>query len=255
MSTRFNTDTDALNTRADLNRSRARHDLEDWMLGLLPSLEGKRVVDLGCGSGKQIMRFAPLVGREGKVLGIDASEQAVSEVESKASAAGYDWVSAAQITLDDSAAYLESHEFDLVISSYAIYYATDFVQLLRDLGNLMGAGGQIFVCGPGEGTNRELLDVVARLAPDRPREEVYVRDFIDVQGISELAAHFGSLDIHRLDNAVTFHSPAEVMAWWKNHNSFVPELESQVGRQIEEDFQRISCWEMTKSVLGVHCRV
>ena len=255
MSTRFNTDTAALNTRADLNASRARHDLEDWMLKFLPELGRRHVVDLGCGSGKQIMRFASMVGPDGSILGLDASAQGVEEVRAKAAAAGYDWVSADQVVLDEVPAYLADRRFDLVLSTYAIYYATDFVQLLKDLGDRMGEGGEIFVSGPGTGTNREVSDIVARLAPDMPHDKVYVADFIDEAGIAALRSHFRECEIHRLDNAIAFHSADEVMAWWKNHNSYVPEIEAEVGAAIEAEFQQSCPWEMTKSVVGVHCRV
>jgi len=251
MSSRFNTDTGALNTRADLNASRARYDLEDWMLQFLPDLKGRRIVDLGCGSGKQVMRFAPLVGAEGSVLGLDASREAVAEVEAKAAAAGYAQVSAAQVRLDDVLAYLEERDFDLVTSSYAIYYASDFVGLMSALAGRIGSRGEVFVCGPGAGTNREMSDIIAGLAP----EAAYVADFIDEAGLAALSEAYAECETFRLDNAISFRSAEEVMAWWRNHNSYDPLLESRVRETLGEAFERSDRWEMTKSVLGVRCRV
>ena len=254
MSTRFNTDTGALNTRADLNASRAKHDLEDWMMQFLPALEGRRMVDLGCGSGKQIMRFAPLVGPEGSILGIDASAQAVEEVRAKAGQAGYAWVEAEQLGLDDSVDFLADRSFDLVVSTYAIYYASDFVKLLKDLGDRMPPGGELLVVGPGTGTNREISDIVARLSPSAS-EKLYVSDFIDEAGIAALADHFGGCETHRLDNPIRFHGTEEVMAWWRNHNSYVPDLEAEARAAIEAQLDEAGQWYMTKSLLALHCRV
>ena len=61
--------------RLDLKTGFEELEIQALWAGLQP---GMRVLDLGCGSGKTTRFLGDLVGREGKVLGIDASEERVA---------------------------------------------------------------------------------------------------------------------------------------------------------------------------------
>ena len=39
-----------------------------------PALEGARVLDIGCGSGRDVFSLSQLVGQSGSVIGIDATQ-------------------------------------------------------------------------------------------------------------------------------------------------------------------------------------
>ena len=114
--------------------------MSEWpaFRSLLPSLAGKRVVDLGCGFG-QLTRFA---GSEGaaSVLGIDLSEKMLSRaVEETDNAA----ISYRRSDLDYLA--LPPDSADLIVSSMAFHYVEDFSRLVRMLhATLAPAGDLVF---------------------------------------------------------------------------------------------------------------
>jgi ubiquinone/menaquinone biosynthesis C-methylase UbiE len=73
----------------------ATFDLKDW---LFPSVdkrvagfgiqEGMTVVDYGCGPGRYTIRFAKLVGEQGKVYAVDVQELAIETVKQKMNSLG-----------------------------------------------------------------------------------------------------------------------------------------------------------------------
>lgn len=101
---------------------------------MLPSLEGRRVLDLGCGYGWHC-RFA----RERKaksVLGIDLSEKMLLRAAELTDDAGIEYrrMPIEEITFDDG-------EFDVVISSLAFHYIEDFEQICKRVYRALSPGG------------------------------------------------------------------------------------------------------------------
>ncbi|WP_035344501.1 class I SAM-dependent methyltransferase [Alkalihalobacillus hemicellulosilyticus] len=101
---------------------------------MLPSLENKAVLDLGCGYGWHC-RYAHK-NRASKVVGVDLSKQMLKK--------------AAELTDDSSIIYIQeaieeinfdNHSFDVVISSLAFHYIKDFYKLSQKIYDCMKKGG------------------------------------------------------------------------------------------------------------------
>jgi 2-polyprenyl-3-methyl-5-hydroxy-6-metoxy-1,4-benzoquinol methylase len=103
---------------------------------LLPSITGKRVVDLGCGFG-QLSRW---LGDEGtkSVLGIDLSEKMLARAvaETTNPAVSYRRANLDDLTLAPAAA-------DLIVSSMALHYVEDFGRIARTMFEALAPGGQL----------------------------------------------------------------------------------------------------------------
>lgn len=248
----FDSDTAALRKRLETNVAGATHNLEDWIIRQVSPRSGMRVLDLGCGTGKQSFAVAKLVGPHGKVLGLDVSADAVRELNERAQREGASHVEAVQGSLDDSLEQLGSRRFDLVISAYAIYYARDMVQLLSGLRSLLDADGQMFICGPGRGTNQEILQTIERVATEPSQRPRPVDDFLSAEDIRRIGRHYSRSETVRLPNQIRFDSVERVLVWWENHNSFVPGLREDVARALAAEFVAQRGFMMTKNVLGVH---
>ena len=251
MTDRFNSDTEALKSRADLNAANAKHDLERWLLGLIPPVRGLRILDLGCGVGKQIFRLAPLVTRAGSILGVDLSADAVRAVNERARAEDLGFIEARQMALDDCVASLTGSQFDLVLSSYAIYYSRDLVALLRKLRLVLSRRGTVFVCGPARGTNREIIQLVNGLVRGPAEQLKTVEGFLAPAQIEAIARDYAHHTVATLDNEVAFDSTHSVLAWWRNHNSFVPSVATEVQQNLHAHFLKQRLFVLTKNVLGV----
>jgi ubiquinone/menaquinone biosynthesis C-methylase UbiE len=251
MTQQFNIDTDATMSRARINASKAKHDLEEWMIRLLPPLRGFQVLDLGCGTGKQVFRLAPLVSEGGLLLGVDLSQDAVRAVNQRAKTEKVRSVEAQQMSLDDCLHRLAGKHFDLIISSYAIYYAQDPVALLKGLRSILTDQGVVFVCGYGNGTNREFYDIVNSFINNSSAQLKPIDDFLGLTQIREIADMYSHFTISRLKNQILFDSADGVLSWWKHHKSFVSSVADRVEDIIRTHFETNNIFSLSKNVLGV----
>ena len=101
---------------------------------LLPELNGKSVLDLGCGYGHNCIDF---VNRGAdKVVGIDISEKmlAVAKEESANDKIEYRNMSMTDISM-------LGETFDFIYSSLAFHYVKDFNAFAKDMYSVLNAGG------------------------------------------------------------------------------------------------------------------
>lgn len=251
MSKQFNIDTDALVSRARINASKAKHDLEEWMIQLLPPLRGLKVLDLGCGTGKQIFRFAPIVTDEGLIFGVDKSQDAIQVVNQCAKTEKNRSVEAQQMSLDDCLNRLSGRRFDLIISSYAIYYAKDHAALIKGLRSILTDQGVVFVCGPGKDTNREIYEIVNSFIQNSSAQLKPLDDFLRPIQIEEIADTYSQFTVSRLENQILFDSADDILSWWKHHNSFESSVSDRVEGIIRRHFESNNIFSLSKNVLGV----
>lgn len=114
-------------------------------------LEGKRVLDLGCGSGRDVYALAQLVGPSGEVVGVDMTpeqlETARSHVAWHMERFGYSTANVRFLqgfieALD--ALGLEAGSFDVIISNCVVNLSIDKPAVLKGVFDLLKPGGEFY---------------------------------------------------------------------------------------------------------------
>jgi arsenite methyltransferase len=120
-------------------------------LVLPEALDGLRVLDLGCGAGRDVYVLSRLVGPAGKVVGVDMTAEQLEVAERyrgwHADAYGYDESNVEFIEgniekLDESE--LADGAFDLIVSNCVINLAVDKRAVLRSAYRLLSPGGEMY---------------------------------------------------------------------------------------------------------------
>ena len=102
----------------------------------LPDLKGKRVLDLGCGSGNNCIKAVELGASY--VLGTDVSKNMIdlAKKTNKDKKIKYE-----NIAMEDISSLNE--KFDVVISSLAFHYVENYDKLLKDIYELLNENGKL----------------------------------------------------------------------------------------------------------------
>ena len=112
------------------------------MLSLLPDLKGKKLLDLGCGTGGHLQLY--LERGADKVIGTDLSEKMLKQAEKDLQKCGQfsGRFSLYQLPMEKLAELPES-DFDIITSSFAFHYIEDFLALLASIANKLKPNGTL----------------------------------------------------------------------------------------------------------------
>ena len=105
--------------------------------------QGERVLDVGCGTGTTVLRLAEAVGPNGRVLGVDISEQQLALARQRVAAAG---INQAQLVLDDATTHhFAPDTFDLGFSRFGVMFFADPVAAFRNIRGAMKRSGRLLL--------------------------------------------------------------------------------------------------------------
>jgi ubiquinone/menaquinone biosynthesis C-methylase UbiE len=217
--------------------------------------EGLDILDLGCGTGKQTIPLAQMVGSQGRILATDISQEALDLLRSQISDLRLsDRVQLVRAELDDIEAHLHGRLFDRAISCYALYYARDPHCVLSSVHRTLRSDGILFFCGPANDNNSELKEFHYALLGETPPFGTKASQFMSDGGPSLAQELFSSIQVHRFENVLTFRSPESLYGYWSSYNLYDDKLDLEFKRAAIEYFQSHEVFETRKCVIGVQAR-
>ncbi|MFP1677822.1 methyltransferase domain-containing protein [Alloalcanivorax sp. C16-2] len=115
------------------------------------ALEGMRVLDLGCGSGRDVYLLSALVGETGEVVGVDMTDEQLAvarrhqDYHREAFGFAESNVRFLKGYIEElDALELESGYFDIVVSNCVINLSTDKAKVIGDVKRLLKPGGEFY---------------------------------------------------------------------------------------------------------------
>lgn len=114
-----------------------------------PALDGMTVLDLGCGSGRDSYVLAQLVGAQGRVIGLDMTEEQLEIARSTqgwhAEQFGFANTEFKQGYIEDlAAAGIADASIDLVISNCVINLSPDKLRVFQEIFRVLKPGGELY---------------------------------------------------------------------------------------------------------------
>ena len=114
-----------------------------------PLLEGCRILDLGCGSGRDVYVLSQLVGKNGEVVGVDMTDEQLSVARQHqswhAQQFGFDNVRFLKGYIEKlDELNLEPASFDVIVSNCVLNLSPDKDAVLRAVYALLKPGGELY---------------------------------------------------------------------------------------------------------------
>jgi arsenite methyltransferase len=114
-----------------------------------PLLQGCRVLDLGCGSGRDVYALAQMVGPTGSVVGVDMTAEQLAVAEKyrshHAEVFGFDNVRFVQGYIERlDELDLAAGSFDVIVSNCVVNLSPDKDAVMRGVRRLLKAGGEFY---------------------------------------------------------------------------------------------------------------
>jgi len=246
-------DTLLVSNRQRINELYGTFDFDAWILEVAKPHPSESVLDLGCGRGKHIVLMVYRVGTNGTITGVDISEESLTIARKLCKERRLPNVRLVKCSLDDVPSYFEGQQFDLILSSYAIYYSSNQVQLIQKLAKLLKPHGRIFFCGNDANNNQELVDLLNNL---KPIESVQpYKPFISCEELTHTCLPYQHSFLFHKVNKIVFPSPDEVINYWKACSLYRSQVEDAFRDAIFKHFKDNTSLTMTKRILGVMCYV
>lgn len=201
MSFEYEETTQDLQTRIDIHQQFGSRDIDQWMLELLQPQPGARILDVGCGSGKQLLAFHKHLGGQGELTGGDINRDLLDQAQARNAELGEPW---RLMELDfDRRFDSDDDSFDLVTCCFAIYYAADPATTVREMHRVLVPGGRLFTTGPMPENKSTFYEVIAEATgaeippmPGSSRYNFEIREAIE--------GTFAGLEVQVFENPLVF---------------------------------------------------
>ena len=231
----FQETTDDLAKRINIHSQFGSRDIDQWMLEILDIQPGIKIMDAGCGSGKQCFSFYHHLDGDVEITGTDVSESLLDDARSK----NQEINNAIDFRfLDFNQPFnLPENHYDLISACFTIYYAQDIPFTLSEMHRLLVPGGRLFTTGPMP-ANKQLFYTIIKEAtgksiPPMPGSSRYASEIYGT--MNDL---FSKTEQHIFENPLTFESVDPFMVYTRASMSEDRRLWNALF-QTHEEFENV----------------
>ena len=125
--------------------NKSHEEMAKWGVSHFEVFEDSKILDIGCGGGRNIQRFASQISLNGRVVGIDYSDVSVEKsIDLNKDAIDKGIVNVLQGSVSDMPFYDET--FDIATAFETVYFWPDFINDLKEVNRVLKKDGFIFIC-------------------------------------------------------------------------------------------------------------
>ena len=192
---------DKLQIRIDAHKNFSNFSLEDWIKSNVSVHSGCCILDIGCGSGNMFETYAEMSGESGVVVGIDQSEELLAKANSSE-------LNCSRILMkydmNNRMPFVEQ-SFDLVISTFAIYYIDDVDFILEETARVLKDGGTFALVGPSSKNAEELYMFNKDIFGFEMNPKVLKRtERLEKEFLPKAKEKFGDVTFEKIDSKINF---------------------------------------------------
>ncbi|MCI4666926.1 MAG: class I SAM-dependent methyltransferase [Bacteroidia bacterium] len=246
--------TSMLKTRVNSNKNSSK-DFDEWCFQQIPEIPlDAKVLDLGCGNGKQLHLFSRAFSSKSGFWGMDISRESLDDVAKTYTSRPKLELIEGSFDKEESYSAFSSQKLDLVYAAYALYYTKNLKNLIKNAYNSLKTGGIFWVIGPNSGTNDEFLKILRPLHEVEPFMDYVFDDFMpEVIELSKETG-FSSVRPSMLRNKVFFPSADAFMNYLSNSLFYRSGHDDKILMAVQEVVDREGVFAVSKNILSLQIR-
>lgn len=191
-----------LTKRIDIHNQYGGRNIDEWMLNFLKFTPGMKILDVACGSGKQVFSFYNHLKGDVDITGGDVSDDLLDQARRTAESNN---ISAKFVDLDFNKPFKFANDrFDLLSCSFAIYYATDMQFTIREMNRVLKPGGHLFTTGPMPQNKQVFYDIISEATHGKPIPPMPGSSRYDSEILNIIKDCFSKVEVHIFENPLTF---------------------------------------------------
>lgn len=197
-------------TRIDIHQKYGGRDIDQWMLDILRVPKGSRILDVGCGAGKQCFVFHQALQSEADITGGDINADLLEKARQENARRN---ANVKFIDLDFNQRFpFDDNQFDLVSACFTIYYAADIPFTIREMHRVLRPGGRLFTTGPMP-ENKSLFYDIIKEATQKPIPPMPGSSRYSSQILSNIREVFSTVEVHIFENPLVFDTAEPFLAY------------------------------------------
>jgi ubiquinone/menaquinone biosynthesis C-methylase UbiE len=195
--------TSDLLTRIDIHNKYGGRDIDQWMLDLLNLTQGMKILDVGCGAGKQCYSYYRKLDGQADITGGDVNAELLAQARAE-NAKYNNAVKIIELDFNEKFPF-EDNTYDLESCCFAIYYAENIPFTIREMHRVLKPGGTLFTTGPMPENKKLFYDIIREATgkpiPPMPGSSRYASEIL-----TSVKNLFSKVDLHIFENPLTFEA-------------------------------------------------
>ncbi len=187
--------------RIDIHEKYGARDIDKWTTEMLQPKPGMKILDVGCGAGKQCFLYSDFTDRKAEIIGGDVSKELLEKARAKNDERG-DHVTFQYLDFNKRFGFADE-TFDIVSSAFAIYYANNMDFTFGEAHRVLKPGGRLFVTGPLPENKQMFYDII-REATSKPIPPMPGSSRFKSEIYQAIETKFAHTQLLTFENPITF---------------------------------------------------
>ena len=231
----FQETTKDLAVRIDIHTKFGSQDIDRWMLDLIKLQPTSKILDVGCGSGKQCFSYFDELRGAADITGGDVSEELLSQAKAENKRRNID-IRFDHLDFNQPFLYPDN-SFDFVSCCFAIYYAENIPQTISEMHRVTKPEGRLFTTGPMP-ENKKLFYEIIKEATNKPIPPMPGSSRYSTEIMSTINALYSHVELHVFENPLTFDNVEPYLAYTRASMSEDRKLWGSLFVE-KDDFEKI----------------
>lgn len=189
-------------TRIRIHETYGARNIDQWNTEVLHPTAEMKILDVGCGAGKQCFLYSDYTKGQADITGTDFSEELLGKAREKLAERGDKNIKFSFMDFNKKFPF-EDNTFDLLSSAFAIYYASDLDFTFGEAHRVLKPGGRLFVTGPLPENKKMFYDIIVEATnatiPPMPGSSRFKGDIYKT-----IESKFAKTELLVFENPITF---------------------------------------------------